>query len=1127
MKNRLDKLQAILDNADLEYDAIELADALWLSQYIDSSDKVATQDSAIKKREREIPPLKPSKPTPKEEKITKPTGKKITIKIEGEVEVSAHVSTKSTKNRGLPIGIKQEPYRFNQSALYNALRYFRQKRVSTSHFRLDIDKTVDIKADTGLFVPQYKPKYENRFNLLIVIDNSDIMELWREEIKKLTDGIKSFNLFMGIQEIYMDSSKEEPKFFRTKNRSGIGFSNVSQYFINETLVMMVSDMSSSAWRSGKISEKLNSWQNKARLFAMQTFPSHLWDRTVLKDTEIVRFFGNRNRKFNGTLKSDADDMLDFLYDDFKNKNRLKLPIATMELSSLEALSKVIVGKDGSSVGGAIFYESKEEIEEKSDRSDMERVSIFTENSSKLAQELAYYLSVVPLDMNVMKMVQRLMIKEPTKVHLAEILTSGLLEKDDDLYRFYHADKNRDGIREILQNQLGTIKYIQTLQKLSEYVGENLGFSSYFKAILQNSQTDKNGKLNKHDTEFARINIKRLQRLGGEWKKIAQRLTVEIEAIIPTSKRFQMGSKDGRDNEKPVHEVIINYDFEISPYPVTFEEYDLFCEDKKREKSDDQGWGRGKRPVINVSWNDAKAYCDWISEKTKETYRLPTEAEWEYACRVGTTTKWSFGDDKKVLKKYARYSKNSDNKTQLVGEKLPNPWGLYDMHGNVWEWCEDDYVETYEKTPRDGKAHVDKKVDRKVLRGGSWNYNAGLTHSSVRGRDYPSYRDIDVGFRLLRTLNEKDKIGQVISKKENMIFNKLPKQLTSFLVSDMSKFYGRDDKLKELDSLLETNDLLSIVGVDGIGKTTLVSKYLNDKKEIYDYYAFVLIHNNFKQSIVDGFSESLNIVEDDIDIAYNEIINKLNRLQGNKILVLDDIDNVQEYKINIMNELQEWRIIFVSRGDIFDFQKLVLDKIPLKSGFVSYNCSKCDSAYVLNCDDLDWGAGESHERGMEAETRHSAEYYVNCDNCNNEISLTFNCWEYPVGTEGHKDVESRGIENLKGDCCLDLMKNENEYNESNYEEISTSDIKEWFFENYDDPANLLPYETKEGGYQYIWGGPYELREALNEEYENLVSHEVIEEVAKEIERKYGDILWSPQPKEEDIHIPEEKLTKKNI
>ena len=216
------------------------------------------------------------------------------------------------------------------------------------------------------------------------------------------------------------------------------------------------------------------------------------------------------------------------------------------------------------------------------------------------------------------------------------------------------------------------------------------------------------------------------------------ITMTIEMVHLPKGRFMMGEGSGQ------REVVIDYEFEMGKYPVTFDEYDMFCEDTKREKSHDEGWGRGRRPAINVSWHDAVAFCEWLSEKSNQNYRLPTETEWEYACRAGTTTKWSFGDDEKELDKYAWYDNNSydlgeehkDYGINIVGEKLSNPWGLFDIHGNVFEWCEDWY---------------DNKEDRKVLRGGSWSNIPRNARSSYRNRYSPSVRSSVVGFRLLRTL----------------------------------------------------------------------------------------------------------------------------------------------------------------------------------------------------------------------------------------------------------------------------------------------------------------------------------------------------------------------------------------
>ena len=153
--------------------------------------------------------------------------------------------------------------------------------------------------------------------------------------------------------------------------------------------------------------------------------------------------------------------------------------------------------------------------------------------------------------------------------------------------------------------------------------------------------------------------------------------------------FMMGSDNGFSDEKPAHEVTVN-SFSASQTPVTFDDYEKFCYDTDREYPNDYGFGRGRRPVINVSWHDAVAYAEWLREQTGRPYRLLTEEEWEYICRAGTVTKFSFGEDAEKLDEYAWYYENSERKTHPVKTKKPNPWGFYDMHGNVWEWTSSEY-----------------------------------------------------------------------------------------------------------------------------------------------------------------------------------------------------------------------------------------------------------------------------------------------------------------------------------------------------------------------------------------------------------------------------------------------------
>lgn len=232
---------------------------------------------------------------------------------------------------------------------------------------------------------------------------------------------------------------------------------------------------------------------------------------------------------------------------------------------------------------------------------------------------------------------------------------------------------------------------------------------------------------------------------------AKRRPIEPEMVIIKPGQFTMGSSE--EHESPPHEVVIKKPFAIGRFEVTFAEFDKFAYDTGRRPAYDEGWGGGNRPVINVTWEDARKYAEWLSEKTGKLYRLPTEAEWEYAARAGTETAFSFGPDDSKLGEFAWYWENSEKKTHPVGEKKPNAWGLYDMYGNVWEWVEDDWHGSYGGAPDDGNAWVDNpRSNTGVIRGCGWSSDSRNCRSTVRIRSRPD-RSLDyVGFRLSRSID---------------------------------------------------------------------------------------------------------------------------------------------------------------------------------------------------------------------------------------------------------------------------------------------------------------------------------------------------------------------------------------
>jgi len=231
-----------------------------------------------------------------------------------------------------------------------------------------------------------------------------------------------------------------------------------------------------------------------------------------------------------------------------------------------------------------------------------------------------------------------------------------------------------------------------------------------------------------------------------------------EMVVMPAGTFVMGSpedENGRsDDEGPKHGVTIPRSFAVSRFVVTFDQWDACVSHGgcTLPGAGASSWGRGKQAAINVSWDDAQQYVSWLSALTGQAYRLLSEAEWEYAARAGTTTAYSFGDDTVMLGDYGWYSGNSGSQAHPIGEKKPNALGLYDMHGNVWQWVEDCYHEDYKGAPDNGSAwKQDADCSSRVVRGGSWGSNPEILRSASRFGNPSVGRYFTLGFRVGRTL----------------------------------------------------------------------------------------------------------------------------------------------------------------------------------------------------------------------------------------------------------------------------------------------------------------------------------------------------------------------------------------
>jgi formylglycine-generating enzyme required for sulfatase activity len=217
--------------------------------------------------------------------------------------------------------------------------------------------------------------------------------------------------------------------------------------------------------------------------------------------------------------------------------------------------------------------------------------------------------------------------------------------------------------------------------------------------------------------------------------------------------LQNHDTSGLGNEGPQHKVVIAKSFAVSKFDVTFAEWDACFSVGGCRKRGDGGMGRDTKPAITVSWDDAQQYALWLSWMTGRSYRLLTEAEWEYVARAGTTTTYYWGDE--VGKGHANCMGcgGEQNKTSPVGSFPANPFGLYDMAGNVWQWVQDCYSRNYDQAPTDGSASTGQDCTYRVARGGSWNLGPEYVRSAVRFRFPSNYQAVNRGFRVARTLNQ--------------------------------------------------------------------------------------------------------------------------------------------------------------------------------------------------------------------------------------------------------------------------------------------------------------------------------------------------------------------------------------
>jgi formylglycine-generating enzyme required for sulfatase activity len=789
--DKLKRVIAVLHSAGFEPTPEELADALWLAQRIAVLESAAGKPSVPpSERERELtgtgkPPPPQRTDTPEALPPQRPRAEpRVALHPYARPQYSPTPRTGGAK--ATPFRTPSVPMLPEALQLGRALKPIKRRVPSRVQVMLDEADTVQRIAEQMLWVPVFRPKPERWLDVALVVDGYSSMVIWEPMLIELRRLLERSGACRNVR-VWRLVGEPSDGAIRLRLTDESRHARHAQELLDNIgtrLIWVLSDCVASYWRdNGPLFDLLWLWSRHNPLALVHVLPQRFWARSGLAGAQQINLRSSEPGSLNARLRSDEPCP----------PASLRLPVVTLEPESLEYWAHMLVGR-GSVWSAGILLNRNEPLRSVQEEKDsvtlvsngLARLENFMATASPEAQRLASLFSTVPLTLPIMRLVQQVMLPQTRLLHLAEVLLSGLLGRAD--RELDEKDRESDplkipfdflgDIRELLLDDLPVSEVERTARQVAMAIERRLGQASDFLALLADPTVPGKFPLQPSSLPFARVRVTVLRRLGGNYIGQAKELTDEIrrvevglvprvkEFLQPTSFRdhfldskaegpemvflpdgtFTMGDEKGRDNEKPVHQVTLSH-FSVGKYPVTFEEYDQFCNDTSRERPSDEGWGRGRRPVINVSWYEAVEYCRWLKKQTGQDYRLLTEAQWEFACRAGSEAAYCFGGDEQQLGEYAWYWGNSERKTHPVGEKKPNAWGLYDLHGNVWEWVQDWYGD-YPSEPQSDPSGPESGSNR-VIRGGGWVNDAEDCRSAYRDIAEPGDRDGNLGFRLAR------------------------------------------------------------------------------------------------------------------------------------------------------------------------------------------------------------------------------------------------------------------------------------------------------------------------------------------------------------------------------------------
>ncbi|MEL7038276.1 MAG: formylglycine-generating enzyme family protein [Cyanobacteria bacterium J06592_8] len=856
-----------LNHCGLEVNAQDLADMLWLAQFIESE-----PDQSVEELEEQSQTS--TSTTIIEEIETSPPEPALNLYSHPPQPTTTEEQPSETKSISFPV--PAAPAIRTRIDLARSLRPLMRKVPSRTRVDLDEEATVTQLAETGICVPVVRSTPERWLDLDLVVESSKTTVLWERTITELQHLMEYQGAFRTVRTWLLQVNGETVQLLprwhqRLENRLSQRPRSPRELIdpSKRRLILYVSDCTSKLWRQGIIHETLWQWSDVQPLALVQMLPERLWSRTALSDGYIVKLGamvpGLANSRLNVEGLPDLDEWDEWDDQESHDKRKLTLPIVTLDPNAFQRWARVVAGVGEVQTPGRVFelgfVEEMTQSVSTSPKTAQKRVEIFRATASRTARQLAGLMAATPVSLPVIDLLREEFLPNAQQVHVAEVLLSGLLQRCEGEESIICEYEFFPGVRELLVDGVPIAKTTAILDRLSEIIAQKAGRTlNSFEAFLTILQND---NLGESALPFATVGLEVLKRLGGDYAKLAERqalssqtLSTSSEAVTQTvdfplqeqeyevaqvqmsdsedesstttdfpplktfeyepaiitnileqfefetatiSRRnqkwiirrrrlttwgyteqlsdeiglemisipggtFVMGTPENkqkaRHREQPQHKVTLQ-PFYMGRYAVTQAQWRVVADYPAIDRKLDPDPSRFKgdnRPVEQVNWKNATEFCKRLSVHTGLEYRLPSEAEWEYACRAGTTTLYHFGQI--ITTELANFKGNRSSErskaqyqeqTMDVGSFPANEWGLHEMHGNVWEWCQDDYHNNYKGAPDDGSAWIDPDHANRnrVLRGGSWFTHPGSCRSAYRfGNNLREGFNNNVGFRVV-------------------------------------------------------------------------------------------------------------------------------------------------------------------------------------------------------------------------------------------------------------------------------------------------------------------------------------------------------------------------------------------